>query len=67
MPPLEEQTLRQGNIMVVDDNPANLKLLEDMLRLQGYDVRSFHGADWRLRRLIRTARLDLSWASICQR
>jgi response regulator RpfG family c-di-GMP phosphodiesterase len=30
-----------GNIMVVDDNPSNLKLLEDMLRQHGYDVRSF--------------------------
>ena len=30
-----------GNIMVVDDQPANLKLLEDMLRQQGYRVRSF--------------------------
>lgn len=30
-----------SNIMIVDDNPANLKLLEDMLRQQGYEVRSF--------------------------
>jgi response regulator RpfG family c-di-GMP phosphodiesterase len=29
------------NIMVVDDQPANLKLMEDMLRQQGYGVRSF--------------------------
>ena len=41
MPPLTEQPLPQGNIMVVDDNPANLKLLEDMLRKQRYEVRSF--------------------------
>src|ERR1700761_7888650 len=27
--------------MVVDDNPANLKLLEDMLLQQGHEVRSF--------------------------
>ena len=27
--------------MVVDDNPANLKLLEEMLRLHRYEVRSF--------------------------
>jgi DNA-binding response OmpR family regulator len=27
--------------MVVDDSPANLKLLEDMLQQQGYQVRSF--------------------------
>jgi DNA-binding response OmpR family regulator len=30
-----------GNIMVVDDNPANLQLLEEMLLLHEYDVRSF--------------------------
>src|ERR1022692_1462226 len=42
MPPLTEQSLQnQGNIMIVDDNPANLKLLEDMLRQHGYEVRSF--------------------------
>ena len=34
------QTVR-GNIIVVDDQPANLKLMEDMLRQQRYDVRSF--------------------------
>jgi CheY-like chemotaxis protein len=32
---------RPGNIMVVDDNPINLKLLEDMLLEDGYEVRSF--------------------------
>lgn len=33
---------RQSNtIMVVDDTPANLKLLEKMLKEQGYRVRSF--------------------------
>jgi two-component system sensor histidine kinase/response regulator len=31
----------KGSIMVVDDQPANLKLLEDMLRGEGYEVRSF--------------------------
>jgi len=30
-----------GNIMIVDDNPANLRLLEDMLTRRGHDVRSF--------------------------
>src|SRR6185312_9839333 len=30
-----------GRIMVVDDQPANLKLMEDMLRREGYSVRSF--------------------------
>jgi len=40
----EEQSELQmghGHIMVVDDNSANLKLLEDMLVLQGHEVRSF--------------------------
>jgi putative two-component system response regulator len=36
-----EDALIPKNIMVVDDNPANLQLLEDMLRQYGYDVRSF--------------------------
>src|SRR5580658_923730 len=27
--------------MIVDDSPANLKLLEDMLRQHGYEVRAF--------------------------
>jgi two-component system, sensor histidine kinase and response regulator len=31
----------QANIMVVDDQPTNLKLLEDMLKDQGYAIRSF--------------------------
>src|SRR6202167_6247090 len=31
----------QSNIIVVDDQPANLKLMEDMLRQEGYGVRSF--------------------------
>ncbi|HEV3200384.1 MAG TPA: response regulator, partial [Bryobacteraceae bacterium] len=30
-----------GRIMVVDDQPANLKLMEDILRAEGYQVRSF--------------------------
>src|SRR5271155_2742743 len=30
-----------ADIMVVDDQPANLKLLEDMLKVRGYKVRSF--------------------------
>ena len=33
--------MAQSDIMIVDDNPANLKLLEDMLRQQGHEVRSF--------------------------
>ena len=35
------RVLTQNDIMVVDDNPANLKLLEDMLQQQGHEVRSF--------------------------
>jgi putative two-component system response regulator len=30
-----------GDVMVVDDNPANLKLMEEMLRPCGYQIRSF--------------------------
>lgn len=42
MQPITEQSLsQQGTIMIVDDNPANLKLLEDMLRQLGYEVLSF--------------------------
>jgi two-component system sensor histidine kinase/response regulator len=33
--------LSNSDIMIVDDNPANLKLLEDMLAQQGHEVRSF--------------------------
>ena len=46
MPLTAEQSAysgHQGNIMIVDDNPANLKLLEGMLGQQGYLVRSFPG------------------------
>jgi two-component system sensor histidine kinase/response regulator len=31
----------QTDIVIVDDNPSNLKLLEDMLLQQGHEVRSF--------------------------
>jgi CheY-like chemotaxis protein len=42
MPPIMEQSLPyRGNVMIVDDNPANLRLLEEMLRQDGYEVRSF--------------------------
>src|ERR1700726_3316004 len=41
MPTLTEQAAPKGSIMVVDDNPANLKLLEDVLLKHGYDIRSF--------------------------
>ncbi len=33
--------LPRSDIMIVDDHPANLKLLEDMLTQQGHEVRSF--------------------------
>jgi two-component system, sensor histidine kinase and response regulator len=39
---LKEQSMPVPRyIMVVDDNPANLKLLEDMLLQQGYEAHSF--------------------------
>ena len=33
--------MAQSDIMIVDDNPANLRLLEDMLVQRGHEVRSF--------------------------
>ncbi len=33
--------MSDSDIMIVDDNPANLKLLEDMLLQRGHEVRSF--------------------------
>ena len=66
MPPLTEQALPQGNIMIVDDNPANLKLLEDVLRQHGYEVRSFP----RRRLALAAANQespDLIWTSICRK
>jgi DNA-binding response OmpR family regulator len=41
MSPLTEHSGHPGNIMIVDDNPANLKLLDQMLRQRAYEVRSF--------------------------
>jgi two-component system sensor histidine kinase/response regulator len=38
---MKEHSLAQSDIMIVDDNPANLRLLEDMLLQQGHEVRSF--------------------------
>ncbi len=38
---IEQAQKTHGNIMIVDDTPANLKLLEEMLRQHGYEVRSF--------------------------
>src|ERR1700758_3928296 len=34
-------TTETANIIVVDDQPANLKLLEEMLKVGGYKIRSF--------------------------
>ena len=39
--PLTAKPPYSASIMVVDDQPANLKLLENMLRREGYRVRSF--------------------------
>jgi len=41
MPPIEQEEEPRGRIMVVDDTPANLKLLEEILRTQHYEVRAF--------------------------
>jgi len=41
MPPANENAPDRGSIMVVDDNPANLKLLEQMLAQREYTVHSF--------------------------
>ena len=38
---MREHSLDVANILIVDDDAANLKLLEDMLRQQGYEVYSF--------------------------
>jgi two-component system sensor histidine kinase/response regulator len=38
---MTEPSQYRGDIMIVDDNPANLKLLEDMLMQQGHKVHSF--------------------------
>jgi DNA-binding response OmpR family regulator len=44
----------QGKVMVVDDTPANLHLLEEILEAQGYEVRSFA----RGRLALRSAQLE---------
>src|ERR1700722_18458502 len=41
MRPVAGRAADRGNVMIVDDNPANLKLLEDMLRQQGHEVHAF--------------------------
>lgn len=37
---IETQTRNKGNILIVDDKPANLRLLSDMLTEEGHKVRS---------------------------
>src|ERR1700692_2389143 len=37
------QNSHKGNILVVDDQPADMKLMEDLLRREGYDVRAVAG------------------------
>jgi putative two-component system response regulator len=39
--PVHPRNAAAGIVMVVDDNPANLHLMEEMLRPRGYEVRSF--------------------------
>src|SRR5579872_3537462 len=39
--PAHARNATAGIVMVVDDNPANLRLMEEMLRPRGYEVRSF--------------------------
>jgi CheY-like chemotaxis protein len=58
VPPIitDECLPQQGNIMIVDDNPSNLKLLEDMLREHGYEIRSFPRGGWLLRQPTRRRR-----------
>jgi DNA-binding response OmpR family regulator len=41
MPLTPDSPHDHSNVMIVDDNPANLKLLEDTLIEHGYEVRSF--------------------------
>jgi two-component system sensor histidine kinase/response regulator len=38
---IENSTLKHARIMAVDDHPANLRLLEDMLLQRGHQVHSF--------------------------
>ncbi|MEI7671628.1 MAG: hypothetical protein WCK00_05895 [Deltaproteobacteria bacterium] len=35
------ETKERGNIMVVDDTPANLKILQEVLQIKGYRVLAF--------------------------
>ncbi|MGV8123216.1 MAG: response regulator [Candidatus Xenobiia bacterium LiM19] len=44
-----EKESNQGRVMIVDDTPANLGLLEDILRVHNYDVASFPSGTLALR------------------
>ena len=39
-PPVPARPVATGEILVVDDNPANVRLLTDLLRVHGFSVRS---------------------------
>jgi CheY-like chemotaxis protein len=39
----------KGDILVVDDQPANLKLMEDILKQEGYGFGPSHAVGWRSR------------------
>jgi len=41
VPAVAEHLIHHSDIMIVDDSPANLTLLEEMLMLRGHAVRSF--------------------------
>src|ERR1700760_89888 len=41
MSPMIEPAPQGGSIMVVDDNPNNLRLLDEMLARDGYEIRCF--------------------------
>jgi putative two-component system response regulator len=65
-----------AKIMVVDDNPANLKLLEEMLQQRGYQVFSFPGGRLALRAavenppdliLLDVTMPELSGYEVCER
>jgi putative nucleotidyltransferase with HDIG domain len=53
MSQIADQPEYPGRIMIVDDNPANLKLLEEMLRQQGHDVCAFPRGRLALKEAIR--------------
>jgi DNA-binding response OmpR family regulator len=52
MPAIEAQQGTAGKIMIVDDTPSNLVLLEDMLGSKGYVVRSFPSGELALESVV---------------